>query len=125
MNNVIKLQSELDDYIICFTPQQDYKYLTSLDIQAIAFKRNNYIEEVLVTEEDHIGAKNYAELQLKAKYYLVYKHSDSNLLLRFKVNNTIANEIYSTYQYRYTKNIIKLKIFLSLLLNYVQEKLRR
>lgn len=122
---LMKFQSELDNYQIYFTPQQNYEYLANLEMQAIAFKGNDYVEELWITEEDHIGAKNYRELQLKAKYYLVYEHNKSNLALRFKVNNAVANESFSTYQFRYTKNIIKLTIFLSLLLNYVQEKLRR
>lgn len=120
-----KLEEELTEHNIYFTPQQDLEYLTTLDIQAIAVKDKDYVEELLVTEEDYIGAKNYEELQLKAKYYLVYEHNKSNLVLRFKVNNSVANEKFSTYQYRYTKQLIKLTIFLSLLLNYVQEKLRR
>ena len=122
---MIKTLAQLTDYDIHYLPQEDYSYLTTLDIAAIAIKYNNYVQELLVTTEDYLECSNYKELQLKSKYYLVYKHDNSNLSLRFKVNNTVANEKFSTYQYRYTKHLIKLTIFLSLLLNYVQENLRR
>ena len=120
-----KTLADLTTHNIHYLPQEDYSYLTELNIAAIAVKDKDYVEELLVTTEDYLEYSDYKELQLKSKYYLIYEHNNSNLRLRFKVNNTVANEKFNTYQYKYTKYLIKLTIFLSLLLNYVQEKLRR
>lgn len=122
---MIKTLADLTNYNIYCLPQENYSYITNLDIAAIAVKGNTYIDELLVTEEDYLESVDYNEVQLDSEFTTIYTHSDSNLALRLKVNNTVANEKFSTYQYRYTKHLIKITIFLSLLLNYVQEKLRR
>lgn len=123
---MIKTLTQLTNYSIYFLPQEDYSYLTNLDIAAIAIKDNVYIDELLVTEEDYLESLDYNELQLDSKFTTIYTHSNSNLLLRFKVNNTIIDEKYKlNLRLRYYRYIIKLKVFTLLLLNYVQEKLRR
>lgn len=50
----------------------------------------NGLEELWLTEEDYIGDTNYTELQLNAKYYLVYEYSNSSLKETLLFNWLIA-----------------------------------
>lgn len=76
------------------------KYFNLNDVGAnYKFINNNIyngLEELWLTEEDYIGDPNYSELQLNAKYYLVYEHSNSNLKKKLLFNWLIIKEEFIT-----------------------------
>lgn len=115
------LEEFTEDYKGYFVGTYDLgKYFNLNDVGAnYKFINNNIfngLEELWLTEEDYIGDPNYQELQLKAKYYLVFTNSNSTLKEKLLFNWLIAKTEFVTKN-SIVSNLLATYICIKVLLN--------